>query len=263
MVEQRAVNTKAQIGQLAFVPKSLLILPSQRKVADGTIVNYHRIEWTSGNDNIPTSYSNFGFTGKMITLDYYPEMSILKRDLWAGVSAYFRMIYMQIASQALQKDRDPEEGIDGFSTPFNTYNKFFCSGYPDVDGPLGSLGTYNDFCKRLIEGPVDIPVRHFSVNPPYVEQVLNATMEPLEAVLAATKARGEKWTGTLIFPNWAEKLDAIEHAKSLHSRAAELGYKTSWRIRTNDIAFRSAFEGTSGITDINTPIFEMRFQNFV
>ncbi len=84
-------------------------------------------------------------------------------------------------------------GVDGecFASPLNAQIGTFCSMFPDVDAPFGSIGSFFD---------VDFRKGSFEVNPPFDTKLLWALHNRLDALLAAAAERCDALLFFIICP---------------------------------------------------------------
>ena len=86
-------------------------------------------------------------------------------------------------------------GCEAFASPLNCRYGRFCSAFPDVDGPFGSLGSFFQFA----------PTRgSFEMNPPFVPEVLMAAAERAESLLAAAEESGGRLSFVVVVPAWRD-----------------------------------------------------------
>ena len=86
-------------------------------------------------------------------------------------------------------------GCEAFASPLNCRYGRFCSAFPDVDGPFGSLGSFFQFA----------PTRgSFEMNPPFVPEVLTAAAERAESLLAAAEESGGRLSFVVVVPAWRD-----------------------------------------------------------
>jgi hypothetical protein len=88
--------------------------------------------------------------------------------------------------------------VEGMASPFNAQilriqgiqNPKFCSLFPDIEGPLGSIGSFFD---------CDFDNSHVVVNPPRVEEVIERVVE-----FCIDQVSSRKCTFTMILPLWTD-----------------------------------------------------------
>jgi phosphorylated CTD-interacting factor 1 len=85
-----------------------------------------------------------------------------------------------------------------FSSPLNCYFRQFCSAFPDTDGYFGSRGTFLDY--HPVSGS-------FQMNPPFSDQLIDATITHMEELLASSR---EPLSFILFLPEPADEADGIE-----------------------------------------------------
>ena len=86
-------------------------------------------------------------------------------------------------------------GCEAFASPLNCRYGRFCSAFPDVDAPFGSLGSFFDFK----------PTRgSFEMNPPFVPEVLLAAAEHAEALLRDAEKAGGRLSFVVVVPAWRD-----------------------------------------------------------
>ena len=119
---------------------------------------------------------------------------------------------------------------EGFASPLNCYLPRFCSLFPDVDRPFGSLGSF--FNQQWKGGGVE-------VNPPFVNATLQAAWERMREQLAAAEAGGEALQFVFITPGWGDARWAVDAKASSYCTAVlqpglgEHQYRdgTQWRAQ--------------------------------
>ena len=77
--------------------------------------------------------------------------------------------------------------LEGFASPINHYFDRFCSAFPDVDKPYGSIGSFFD---------TDIK-ENVVANPPFEEEVMEACIDKLFEAISNNHI-----TAILIVPRW-------------------------------------------------------------
>ena len=113
-------------------------------------------------------------------------------------------------------------GCEAFASPLNCRYGRFCSAFPDVDAPFGSLGSFFDF----------EPTRgSFEMNPPFVPETLSAAAKHAEALLDAAEGSGDRLSFVVVVPAWKdvpmwEALDGSKHKRGevMIVPAAEHGF---------------------------------------
>lgn len=93
-----------------------------------------------------------------------------------------------------------------FASPFNCRYDTFCSAFPDVDSPFGSLGDFFDRFgggggeeeeERILEGS-------FEANPPFVPSLIDRMANTMNAALRAAEKRRSALSFVVIVPAWSE-----------------------------------------------------------
>jgi hypothetical protein len=76
----------------------------------------------------------------------------------------YKYIFIDAHSSALDySELDKNSATECFSTPFNRHHNYYCSAFPDIEKPLGSLGNFFTTFK--------FPTKLLLINPPY-DQIL-------------------------------------------------------------------------------------------
>jgi len=94
-----------------------------------------------------------------------------------------------------------------FASPLNRSDvlPFYCSAYPDVDAPFGSLGSVWDVVSpnstKLFRSPCGISLE---ANPPFLEEVLYALAKTINSILARPAFDAVPISFTLILPDWQD-----------------------------------------------------------
>lgn len=105
--------------------------------------------------------------------------------------------------------------IEGMVSPFNAQilrvagiqNPRYCSLFPDIEGPLGSIGSFFD---------CDFENSHVLINPPRVEEVIEPVVE-----YCINQVESRKCKFTMILPLWE---DAKYYTKLLANEFATIEY---------------------------------------
>ncbi|CAG5118671.1 unnamed protein product [Candidula unifasciata] len=79
-----------------------------------------------------------------------------------------------------------------FASPFNCFFKQFCSAFPDTDGYFGSRGPFLRFCPTS---------GSFEANPPFSEELMEATVDHMESLLGET---AEPLSFIVFIPDWRD-----------------------------------------------------------
>ena len=86
-------------------------------------------------------------------------------------------------------------GCEAFASPLNCRYGRFCSAFPDVDKPFGSLGSFFDFK----------PTRgSFEMNPPFVPESLLAAATHADALLKTAETQGGRLSIVVVVPAWRD-----------------------------------------------------------
>jgi len=97
-------------------------------------------------------------------------------------------------------------GCEAFASPLNCRYGRFCSAFPDVDTPFGSLGSFFTFK----------PTRgSFEMNPPFVPETLLAAAQHAERLLDAAQEVDDKLSFVVVVPVWkdTQMWDFLENSK--------------------------------------------------
>lgn len=85
----------------------------------------------------------------------------------------------------------PSEGCEAFASAFNHYFDMFCSAFPDLEKPFGSMGSF--FNKR------EWPLSKVYMNPPFDESLMTHAMEQVIMYCEESKKEVEFFC---TFPKW-------------------------------------------------------------
>lgn len=79
-----------------------------------------------------------------------------------------------------------------FGSPMNSYFRQYCSAFIDTDTYFGSRGSFLEF--KPISGS-------FQVNPPYCEELIDATLQHIDRILSDSQ---EPLSFILFLPEWKD-----------------------------------------------------------
>lgn len=85
----------------------------------------------------------------------------------------------------------PSEGCEAFASAFNHYFDRFCSAFPDLETPFGSMGSF--FNKR------EWPISKIYMNPPFDESLMTHAMKQVMVYCRESKTEVEF---LCTFPKW-------------------------------------------------------------
>jgi phosphorylated CTD-interacting factor 1 len=108
----------------------------------------------------------------------------LSADLFCLLSRYFSLQghgFQAACSEHVFRVLESALGVthECFASPLNCFFPSFCSAFPDVDAPFGSLGSFWDLSVDPARGG------SFQANPPFVAAVMLRMVDRIEALLAA------------------------------------------------------------------------------
>ena len=83
--------------------------------------------------------------------------------------------------------------LECFASPMNTRHERFCSLFPDVDGPFGSIGSFFSF--RPSSGS-------YEANPPFEPHTLLAAVRHAEDLLTNAESRQQPLSFAFVVPTW-------------------------------------------------------------
>jgi phosphorylated CTD-interacting factor 1 len=99
---------------------------------------------------------------------------------------------------------------EAFASPLNSRYAQYCSAFPDVDCPFGSLGSFFDFSPGM---------GSFEANPPFVPEVMAKAVEHIEQLVAGARL---PMSFCVIVPVWKECSYWSALSASPHSRQEPL-----------------------------------------
>ena len=105
--------------------------------------------------------------------------------------SYLHLLNHGLARQFEIMGFKPQESTEGFASAFNHYFDRFCSAFPDLEKPFGSMGSFFD----TTNWETDVVY----VNPPFDETLMNTAMERIYKYLQEDNTH-RKFIFTL--PNW-------------------------------------------------------------
>lgn len=125
--------------------------------------------------------------------------------------------------------------VECFASPLNFNLPTYCSLFPDVDAPFGSIGNFFEVYNSFEPGL-------YIVNPPYTERLIDATA----AVVLHLLEKEGQWVIILMLPTWVD-LDPFKQLKrSRHTKFIINLEKNSFEVyhALNDTRIRGPFEIT-------------------
>lgn len=117
---------------------------------------------------------------------------------------------------------------EGFASPINSglsdkKNGKFCSLFPEIDKPFGSIGKFFDQHLYSDENP-----RHWCINPPFVEQLIDkVTIKIIEDIEYAVDNNLEVMV-FYILPNWTDCKGFDTAWNSKYTKFKEILYKGTY-----------------------------------
>lgn len=130
--------------------------------------------------------------------------------------------------------------IEGFASPINSQiirypNTKFCSLFPDIDGPFGSVGDFFEY---------DFVGTRAAINPPYILDIMNATAEKVVATMETAESKNEPTLLFVTVPNWTNtKYGEVLEAKCTESLVKKGGYYYE-NSNNDDTEIRANFGST-------------------
>jgi ubiquinone/menaquinone biosynthesis C-methylase UbiE len=146
------------------------------------------------------------------------------------IAASMRYKYMNIGTHGLALDYasigfKPTDAVtEGFGGVFNHYFDNFCSAFPDLEAPFGSIGNFFS-----VE---QFPTKVVHVNPPYDETVMTQVVKRVRYMLD----KDPSYTFVLTFPDWPNFKAKDDISKDSRT------YKVK-RFDKGDLIFIDYFEG--------------------
>ncbi len=126
--------------------------------------------------------------------------------------------------------------FEPFASPFNAFSKYFCSVFPDVDGPFGSQGNF--FHGRLCKGI-------YSINPVNDPELVKMTISRcMEMVRSAGSESSESLTllvGTVTYPSEEGYREDPSYSRDIRSWYMEKGKKPYLRDMMRDPLCRGCY----------------------
>lgn len=108
-----------------------------------------------------------------------------------------------------------------FSSPLNCYFKQYCSAFPDCDSYFGSRGPFLQL--KAVSGS-------FQVHPPYCEELLEAAVDHMEALLADSP---EPLSFIVIMPDYRDPtpsgVQRLEDSQFKRKQVTIPGYEHEFR----------------------------------
>ncbi|GAB0090043.1 mRNA (2'-O-methyladenosine-N(6)-)-methyltransferase [Sergentomyia squamirostris] len=128
-----------------------------------------------------------------------------------------------------------------FASPLNCYFRQYCSAFPDTDSYFGSRGSFLEF--KPFSGS-------FQVNPPYCEELIDATLQHIDKLLTDSP---EPLSFIIFLPEWKEPilqcLSRIEESSYKRRQVVVLGMEHEYRhgyqhvLQKSEVCVKSA-QGT-------------------
>ena len=146
------------------------------------------------------------------------------------IAASMRYKYMNIGTHGLALDYasigfKPTDAVtEGFGGVFNHYFDNFCSAFPDLEAPFGSIGNFFS-----VE---QFPTKVVHVNPPYDETVMTQVVKRVRYMLD----KDPSYTFVLTFPDWPNFKAKDDISKDSRT------YKVK-RFEKGNLIFIDYFEG--------------------
>lgn len=131
------------------------------------------------------------------------------------------------------RDRAPQMDIEIelYASAFNKHAPYFCSAFPDLERPFGSIGRFDEATSRIIDAdgdPADVisevqnilsrdantqhnNVVHYWCNPPYENNIMTKTFKTLARILGCS----QKCSVYVVIPVW-DGQGYVEMLKSSH-----------------------------------------------
>ena len=175
-------------------------------------------------NNIPSDKRVFLSSGKLIYNNLvFKDISNLARKnprlIKYALSLNIRYNYLKLTNHGLARIykniASPSEGCEAFSSAFNHYFDHFCSSFPDLESPFGSMGS---FFNNTVW-----PYPKVFVNPPFDESLMSCTMDRIvEYCKSDTKIEFlctfPKWDGFSSLDKfktceWVKKINVYEKGK--------------------------------------------------
>jgi hypothetical protein len=184
---------------------------------------------------------------KVVYKDYSREINHDRIELLRsmGTDAEIGMMVMRYASilpgsqhwntplETYQRLYDRGVRIEGFSSPINSQlitidpdNCRFCSLFPDVDAPFGSIGNFFD---------VDYTGKIAAVGPPFTVELFSRISKKVEAECEKAKKAGKKVMFYISFSAWedTEGFNSIKDSEYCHF-AVIINKFNHYYVNTND-----------------------------
>ena len=113
-----------------------------------------------------------------------------------------------------------------FASPFNCRYDSYCSAFPDVDVPFGSLGDFFDCFAQTPQGGkasggdgLRVALEgSYEANPPFVPEVIERMARTINVALRAATAAGLALSFVVIVPDWSEGKACAALVRSPHLR---------------------------------------------
>ena len=156
-----------------------------------------------------------------ISREHFDKLTLLHSKHGSSAeltSSVFALLlrYQALAAHGYQAALPPEGftvlhdllgvGFECFASPLNCRFPQYCSAFPNLDAPFGSVGSFFSFTPRK---------GSFEANPPFVPDVMLAAVRHAEALLEAAEAATNPLSFVFVVPRW-EQLPF--HNQLIHSR---------------------------------------------
>lgn len=114
-----------------------------------------------------------------------------------------------------------ESTLEGFASAFNHYFPNFCSAFPDLERPYGSLGSFFMMCNSgNNNNVVSSKFSKWMVNPVFDETIMNNVVTQILKLYEAGYMDQVKIT--CIFPDWKDFQGALELKNSIYAENVQM-----------------------------------------
>lgn len=140
-----------------------------------------------------------------------------------AVALNIRYNYLKLLNHGLARtfEKDgfsPKDASEGFASAFNHYFDSFCSAFPDLERPFGSMGSFFEVIRKTMitkDLSIDWKTNIVFINPPFDDSLMACAMERVYEYL---RENDRKFIFTI--PNWEnypslDKLKKSEFTKSV------------------------------------------------
>ncbi len=233
-VSEPCVSSKAQLTQdlkyagISDSENPDLVDRIEQSFSDMTATCIQRCTHVANRDQVPLFLSNSSQI--KYGVEVYKDISDLARKhpkfVSNALALQIRYRYLHLDNHGLafpyQKvlGLATTDALEGFASAFNHYFDVYCSAFPDLEAPFGSIGSFF----TVFGGPLGAGVKNTTVmiNPVFDETIMTRAITIMLAMLAERPVDLSSLNVTFILPEWKayEPLDRLRKSSALRSQTS-------------------------------------------